>query len=296
MPVELSAEREAVLRETRRIEDAGEFRGLLEAVTPEMARVIREVFAPNQPLDVTLTELRDVVLTVNAYRTPLASVGYDAARRGLLCNAIRLLDTAQLWLGEKTRSGDFRPRVVKEVVEASRPWRERLAAIGGHAFIFEPDVARQFADVNSTGTIEEERKDLADLNGLVAQHRERLEPYGLTPELVGQGLALLEEAEGRDLLGILGLRSYDEALALRDRILTFAILLGREARAAGVNACFFDPEAKGRFEATSFRNALRRLRAPRRSGRSAADDELPAAEPPAEPAAPGETPSEPVPT
>ena len=44
------------------------------------------------------------------------------------------------------------------------------------------------------------------------------------------------------------------------------------ARAAGVNACWDIPEAKRRFSAASFRNALRRLR-PRRWGSAAAPDE-----------------------
>jgi hypothetical protein len=54
---------------------------------------------------------------------------------------------------------------------------------------------------------------------------------------------------------------------------TYATLLGGEARAAGINGCFNDADAKRRFEAASFRNALRRLR-PRR--RNAAAEDAPA--------------------
>ena len=64
---------------------------------------------------------------------------------------------------------------------------------------------------------------------------------------------------------------------LRNRIITYATLLGNEARAAGINGCFDDADAKRRFEATSFRNAPRRLRPARRRG--AAADETPAPEP-----------------
>jgi hypothetical protein len=38
------------------------------------------------------------------------------------------------------------------------------------------------------------------------------------------------------IAGIVGLRNQAEATLLRNRILTYAVSLGREARAAGVNA------------------------------------------------------------
>jgi hypothetical protein len=93
-------------------------------------------------------------------------------------------------------------------------------------------------------------------------------------DTVAAGQALLDEANGRDLRGVLGLRNQEEALSLRNRIITYATLLGAEARASGINACFDDDAARRRFEATSFRNALRRLRPSRR--KSTAVDETPA--------------------
>jgi hypothetical protein len=98
----------------------------------------------------------------------------------------------------------------------------------------------------------------------------------MTEEFLKQGEALLREAEGRDLLGVLGLRNEQDGYNLRNRILTYAVLLGRQARAAGVNACYEDPEAKRRFEAASFRHALRRLRPKRRGGKDGAGEEAPA--------------------
>jgi hypothetical protein len=65
---------------------------------------------------------------------------------------------------------------------------------------------------------------------------------------------------------VLGLRNQEEAVFLRNRIITYATLLGAEARAAGINGCFDDEDARRRFEAASFRNAIRRLRPRRRSG------------------------------
>lgn len=149
-------------------------------------------------------------------------------------------------------------------MQSSRPWRERLAAYAAQAFVFEPEIADLFADVNSSGTIEEEIEDLRMLVQESKLHRDWLIEVGASEAFLNQGDALLKAAETRDLLGILGLRNKDEALSLRNRILTYATQLGREARAAGVNGCFDQPEARKRFEAASFRQALRRLRAPRR--------------------------------
>lgn len=158
-------------------------------------------------------------------------------------------------------------RKVEDVVGASRPWRARIKAIGEHAFAFDPEIAEMFADVNTSGTLQEEVDDLGALNALVEQHRDALEEVGLTESLVQQGKTLLEEANGRDIAGIVGLRNQAEATLLRNRILTYAVALGREARAAGVNACFDDEQARRRFESASFRDALRRLRPRRGKGR-----------------------------
>jgi hypothetical protein len=287
MTLELSESQRLVLEETRRADTVAEFQTLLDGAKTEMGRVVHEVFEPAQALSTTLTEARDLYLSVREHRIPLAAVKYDGVRGALFRDAIRLLDTAAVWFGEGDRTGTYRVRTVAEVVEASRPWRARIAAIGGQAFVFEPALADAFADVNSSGTLDEERDDLVTLNALVEQHRARLEPLGLTAALVAQGLTLQREAEGRDLAGVLGLRSRDEALTLRNRLATYVVALAREARAAGINGCFDDAAARARFESASFRDALRRLRGRRR--RKAADAEGDA--PPAPPAGGGEKPN-----
>ena len=264
MTIELSPDQLAVLHDTREAADFVEFQGLLDGARPEMDRIVRETMEPAQPIATTVLELRDLYLSVVAYAPQLASVNYGPARSALLRDSIRLVSTADLWFGEGTRSGAFRPRSVEEVVSSSRPWRARIKAYGAQAFVFEPDIAEQFADVNSSGTLDEERRDLAALNDLVEQHHARLALVGMRNETVAQGKALLDEASGRDLLGVLGLRNQVGAIVLRNRIITYATLLGGEARAAGINGCYDDAEAKGRFEAASFRNALRRLRPRRR--------------------------------
>jgi hypothetical protein len=277
MPIELTPEQQAVLKETAPAADPAEFQALLAAARPEMDRVVREVMEPHQSVESTIVEARDLYLTVNREQKRLAAVAYDDTRRALFRDAIRLAVTSADWFTEGARTGNFRARTVEEVVAASRPWRARLKAYGEQAFVFEPDLAEQFADVNSTGTVEEEKDDLRKLNDAVAQHQARLAAVGMPAAFVLQGQALFQEVEGHGLLGILGVRSQEEAIGLRNRIFTYATLLGREARAAGINACFEDVEAKRKFEAASFRDALRRVK-PRRKKAEAA---------PAAPGAPG---------
>lgn len=273
MPIELSKEQHDILKQTARVETPAEFQALLAAAKPRMDAIVVEIQEPSQPVSTTLTELRDLALTVHQHGAHLDAKKYLQPQRTAFFDAIRLLDTAHSWFGEGVRTGAFRTRNVEQTIEASRPWRARLKAFGEHAFVFAPAIAEQFADVNSSGTLPEEVEDLGMLNSLVEQHRDALMAVGLTEKHVQEGKALYEEANGRDLTGILGLRNRAEATALRNRILTFAILLGREARVAGVNACFDEPEARRRFEAASFRDAMRRLR-PRR-GRGGDKDTAP---------------------
>jgi hypothetical protein len=266
MTIELTQEQHEILKQTSRIETPAEFQTLLNTAKARMDTLVKEVQEPNQPVSVTLTELRDLALTVHQHKPELDAKSYTAEQRAALCDAIRLADTSHAWFGEGARTGAYRTRTVLEVVEASRPWRDRLKAFGGHAFVFDQERADQLADVNSTGTLQEEVDDLGALNKLVSQNHDALAAVGMTDAFVEQGKTLYEEANGRDVVGILGLRNREEATQLRNRILTYATLLGREARAAGVNACFDDPAARRRFEAASFKEAMRRLR-PRR-GRS----------------------------
>jgi len=281
MAIELSPEQRAVLYETRRFDTPAELQGALGAARPEIDRIVQDESEPNQSIPVTLTELRDLYLTVNQHATALAKHTYTAQRRAAFATAIRLLDTVHSWFGEGDRTGSYRARTITEVIQASRPWRARLRAFGEHAFVFEPEIADLFADVNTSGTLEEEIRDLDDLTKLVSKHQAALEGVGMSADFALEGKALLEEASGRDLAGILGLRSREEALLLRNQLLAYAVALGREARAAGINACFDDAEARHRFEASSFRNAIRKLRARRSNKGAAAEPETPA--PPADP-------------
>ncbi|MBI2377932.1 MAG: hypothetical protein HYV07_28270 [Deltaproteobacteria bacterium] len=264
MPADLNQNQRDTLESTKRVATPAEFNVLLEAAMPNINAVVPEILAPSQPVRDTLTELRDLFLAVDDNRSRLAARGYGEARVNAFRDAIILLDTSHSWFGE-TPAAEKRPRAIEELVAASRPWRARLAAVGEAAFWAEPAISELFADVNSTGSLQEEIADLTMLNGLVAKHRARLEPYGLTQELVNQGRNLADEASGRDLGAILGFRDAQEARDLRNKLLTYAVTLSREARMAGVNACWEDENRRKRFEASTFRLALRRLRPKRRA-------------------------------
>ena len=288
MAIELSPKQAAALARIAPIQDPAEFQNVHDSAKPEMARIVTEVMEANQRFEITRLECADLYLLIDYHEADLATVGYGPARYELFRNAIRLSATADAWLSDGKRTGAYRTRTVEQVIQASRPWRARLKAYGEQAFAFQPDIADQFADVNTSGTLDEEKDDLTTLTRLVEQHAPRLQEVGMKPEFVTQGKALLDEANGHGLLGILGLRSQQEAFALRDKIFTYVTLLAREARAAGINACFDDPEAKARFEAATFRNALRRIQPKRRgaSGGGGAEEET--TEPKAEGGAKGE--------
>lgn len=263
MPIALSAEQQAALNEVQPITEPSEFEAVHQAAKAEMNRIVTEVMEPNQGIDDTLLGAEDVYVHVYLHQVRLVDVGYGAERKALFRDAIRLAKTATAWFSESKRSGAYRARTVEQVLAASRPWRARLKSYGEQAFAFEPTIAEQFADVNSTGTLEEEKTDLLLLTNLVQQHADKLQAVGMKPEFVAKGRTLLEEANGHGILGILGIRSQDEAIVLRNRIFTYLTLLAKHARAAGINAFFEEPAIRDKFEAASFRNALRRV-SPRR--------------------------------
>ncbi|EYF07763.1 hypothetical protein [Chondromyces apiculatus] len=296
MGIELTAEQQAVLVQTRAVDTTAEFEALLATVRTEMNQVVQEVMAPSQAIDDTLIELRDLYLTAVQHAVVLEGVGYTEARLEAFRTGLRLLDTAHLWFGEGARTGAFRALNVAKLVAASRPFRARLKAYAAQAFVFEPDIAARFADVNSSRTVEEEIADLRMLMGEARSRQEQLSAVGVTEAFLVEGEALLDNAEKRDLLGVLGIRQHDDAITLRNAILTYTILLGREARAAGVNACFGKAEVRVRFEGLSFRKALRRLRPKTRPAAASGEGpEKPVPDKPTTPTGPSK-PTTPAPT
>ncbi|AKT40993.1 hypothetical protein [Chondromyces crocatus] len=279
MAITLSPAQQAVLVQTRALDTPAQFEALLAAARPEIDQVVQEVMAPAQAIDDILIELRDLYLTVIEQSAALATVGYGQGRREAFCAAIQLLDTGHLWFGEGARTGAYRTLNVEDLVALSRPYRARLKAYGAQAFVFEPKVAALFADVNRSRTVAEEIADLRVLVNEARARQARLVTVGVTEAFLVEGEELLRTAESRDLLGILGIRHQDEAILLRNEILTYAVMLGREARAAGVNACFHEPKVRVRFEGASFRQALRRLR-PKRRKQDGEVDEVDEVQPP----------------
>lgn len=260
MSIELTKEQQQVIKETQPIDDSSEFKTLHQASAAEIKQVLEETEltaqVPGQPVDTTITTLREILLLTHQYQDALAP-RYGAARRALFQNAVRLAVSAQRWFGEGISEGAFRPRSVEEIISASRPWRRRIKEIADDAFSLKPRLAKPFSDVNSTRTLEEEKTDLPTLNALLKKHQEVLKEHGLTEELIQRGVTLAEEAEGRDLLAVLGLRNRKESLTLRNDLLTYAVVRGREARAAAINILSDHKEAKQRFLDISLRNAIR---------------------------------------
>lgn len=272
MVLELTKEEEEVLERTHTFNKVEEFQAALERNAQEMSQIIIEVFAPNKPVRDTLKELRRLALLVWQYRQQLVRVRYDDERVALFFDAIRLLDTANTWFAEKIGTGAFSPKTIAEILGESIPWREELRAYANYAFVFDRQKALMFADVNTSKKLEEEEDDLLTLNGLIDQHREMLIKAGMPPEFELEGKRLYLQAKGHDLLGILGIESQNAALELRNKLLTYAILLSKEARAAGSLVFIKNDDVRSKFAAATFQRALRRLRS-RRVRRTTVDDE-----------------------
>ena len=284
MTIELSPQQQQTLQETRRCGTTQEFQELFATAKPEMNRIFLEAETgaqqPNQAIDVTLAELREVYLLTTEYALELKAA-YPAERRALLRDAIRLVETAHSWFQENSRTGAYRSRSIEQIIQASRPWRDRLSKIGKAAFVFKPKIAALFEDVNSSNTLDEEKDDLKVLLGYLKnpEYRLKLESKGLSQTHLDQGEQLLQEAEGRDLLAVLGIKSGQEAIELRNSLLTYSIFLGQEARAEAINAFSNEPLASNRFEAKNFRNAIRRVKSKRRAGTNEEDETEATADP-----------------
>jgi hypothetical protein len=277
MAIQLNDAQKVILKELRICETTEEFQGLLAVARPEMERIFTEAELepqqPNQPIDTTLLELQELYILVCEHIERLKAT-YTQERKELFRDAIRLLETAHAWFQDNTRTGAYRARNIEQIIQASRPWREEVRLIGRAAFVFKPKVATLFDDVNSTNTIEEEKEDLKALLGYLKskEYRPALEKKGLTQTLIDQGEELSQEAEGRDLLAVLGIKSGQEALDLRNNLLSYATMLGQEARADAINTFSKEPTIRSNFEAKSFRNAIRKIKARRQSDPSKKTD------------------------
>lgn len=152
---------------------------------------------------------------------------------------------------------------------ASLAWRDKLRRAAGVVFFLEPARRARYQDHNASGTVEEEISDLRSLVAAATDDIAVLGQAGFGPEDLATGEHLLAEADGRDVLAVLGIRSQSDIKTKRDTYLTLAVTLGRYARACADVAFFADPATNERFRRVSFAKALRRIR-PIRPGRDAA--------------------------
>ncbi len=273
MGFEPTQEEMEVLATLRPDEDVERLAARVERLEAVLAQRAPEVLVPAQSLADTLTELKDVILLVLRHAQALQRVGYDQAEQDQLVDAVVTAMTFNELFAGRMRGGGFRTLTVEQVVEASRPWRARLSKAAGQAFFFEPALKAVFENVNTSRTVEEEVSDLRTLLLAARENTQALQRVGYDPAQLHKGERLLADAEGRDNVAILGIRSQSDLKLKRDRHLTLAVNLGRYARAAGLNALQDDPTGTADFERVTFRNALRRLRGAGRSTSSPQTDE-----------------------
>ena len=237
-----------------------ELQVVLDRLAEPIVTKVPEIMEPAQPVEVTKTELTDLVWLLGQHRDPLSSVGYEQEDLDTLADAIVALRTVEDLFSTGLDLGTWKVRTVEEVVQASRAWRSKLRDKAALAFFFQPEHLSIYQDHNESGTIPEEVSDLRVLVSAAKADATKLARVGFTAEDITHGEQLLAEADGRDVLAIVGIRSQEDARILRNRLLTLAVTLGRYGRAAA-RAAFWDrPDKAALFERASFRNALRRLR------------------------------------
>ncbi|MEO1272077.1 MAG: hypothetical protein AAFX99_28620 [Myxococcota bacterium] len=268
MALELSAEEKAVLGELDAVESIEELQALRLRLEEVLKSRVSEVMEPAEGLQRIQTEIKDLYLLLYKHREALSAGGYPEQERLLLRDSFAAFQTIQGIFDKRRTMGEFKTRRVEEVVEASKPWREKLRRKAEFAFFFNASRRAAYADHNATGTLEEEIEDLRALTTAVEQDREELVRVGLTEEEIAHGQQLLTEALGRDVLAVVGIRNQAAAKLERDRLLTLTIILARYGRAAGTSAFTDAPEHLALFQRVSFRNALRRIKRTRTSAPS----------------------------
>jgi hypothetical protein len=260
MPVLVTEAQATLMRELQPVTSADQLQQLLERLADPMATLVKEVMEPDQPVDDTRLELADLLLLCTEHMASLEAVGFGAREVTRLRDAIVALLTVHGVFSNQVRLGDWRARPVDEVTRASLFWRSKLRAKAAQAFFFDEAKAALFQDHNASGTVEEECADLRALVHAVKAHGPALAAVGFTEADIREGERLLSEAEGRDIQGLIGIRSQTEMKVLRDRLLTLCVVLARHARACAQSAFWDAPDKAALFERASCKKAIRRLR------------------------------------
>ncbi|MEW5853279.1 MAG: hypothetical protein AB2A00_31150 [Myxococcota bacterium] len=282
MAVVLTDEMRAVLAELQPATSPEELQALMSRLAAPLQSFVREVMEPDQSVTDTRTELQDLYLLLYSDRVALNAVGFTEVERQRLRDAVRALLTVDGVFTKQIRFGEWRPRSVEEVCKASVPWRGKLRVKAAQAFFFDDAKVATYQDHNATGTLEEEELDLKTLVAAAKQDAAELEAVGFTADDLREGERLLAEAEGRDILGVIGIRTQADMKLTRNKLLTLCVLLARHARTAAASAHWNNPDAAARFERVSFRNAIRRIR-PARATNGASSGNAPTPTPVTEP-------------
>jgi hypothetical protein len=265
MPIPFPENVQSVLADLQPLVDIEAIQLLTDVVMPLCDSLVQEVLEPMQSLDVTKTELKDLYLLLTDNKEKLAQVSYGEVDLQRFRNAIVAFLTYQGLYSETTSLGEYKARPVEEVVGDSLPWRDKLRTKANQAFFFDAIRNAPYQDHNESGSIEEEVSDLRSLVASARKDKEELKKVDFVAFDIAEGERLLNEAEGRDVLALVGIRSLADLKIKRDRALTLAVLLGRYARLSGISAFWNDPEQRAKFERVSFRNAMRRLKRRRKS-------------------------------
>jgi hypothetical protein len=79
---------------------------------------------------------------------------------------------------------------------------------------------------------------------------------------------------------VLDIKSEQEAVELRNSLLTYVTFLGQEARTKAINTFSHELLANNRFEGKNFRNAIRRVKPKRRANSNNEEETKPIPDPP----------------
>lgn len=276
--MQFTPEQEALLATLAPVRTVAELQTILARLAPVVPRWVPEIMQPSQPADDTRIELLSLYLEVDAHKDRLAGANHGPDAVARFVDAIVAWRTLEAMLSTGLSLGSYRTRTAEEVVAASLAWRDKLRRAASVVFFLEPIRRARYQDHNASGTVEEEISDLRSLVAAATDDVAVLAQAGFGPEDLATGEHLLAEADGRDVLAVLGIRSQSDIKIKRDIYLTLAVTLGRYARACADVAFFADSATNERFRRVSFAKALRRIR-PIRPSRDAAppiDDDEPA--------------------
>lgn len=246
----------------RSVQPATTAQGVQEAINKVKKpahEMVAEVGEPKRPVRETALEATDLLIMLDEDKEMLKTVNFGTTQFNLLRDSVVALGTVEKLFSGGLAVGDWRPMSQEQVVQQSLPWRDKLFVKAEHVFFFDPRRQAVYRDRNESRTVEEEISDLYTALDNAKQDAAALASVGFGPEDIAEGERLLAQAEGRDILGLVGIRNQTEMKQLRNRYLTLVVVLAQYARSAGMSAFWNNPEKRAQYARMSFEDALQRL-------------------------------------